>query len=165
MKKLLILLLLPLISCDMSSTGVVAVVMSDDDVEYYSETEAEDELTEIILELAQDYTKADFEDAKEYYADVSGKDKIFEGWTYEHEVFSDITITDEYAHTNYFTDGRIWTNYWFTWSGTGNFTGERLVIKGHFDYEWKDGKIIQALGFFADEEFNKEYAAAMAVAE
>ena len=110
MKKLLLLLLLPFISCDMSSTGVVAVVMSDDDVEYYSETEAEDELTETILELAQDYTKADFEDAKEYYADdakvffnsteVTGKDKIFEGWTYEHEVFSDITITDEYAHTN-----------------------------------------------------------------
>ena len=48
MKKLLILLLFPLISCDMSSTGVVAVVMSDDDVEYYSETEAEDELTERI---------------------------------------------------------------------------------------------------------------------
>jgi hypothetical protein len=175
MKKLLLLLLLPFISCDMSSTGVVAVVMSDDDVEYYSETEAEDELTETILELAQDYTKADFEDAKEYYADdakvffnsteVTGKDKIFEGWTYEHEVFSDITITDEYAHTNYFTDGRIWTNYWFTWSATGNFTGERLVIKGHFDYEWKDGKIVQALGFFADEQFNKEYAAAMAAAE
>ena len=66
MKKLLLLLLFPFISCDMSSTGVVAVVMSDDDVEYYSETEAEDELTETILELAQDYTKADFEDAKEY---------------------------------------------------------------------------------------------------
>ena len=54
MKKLLLLLLFPFISCDMSSTGVVAVVMSDDDVEYYSETEAEDELTETILELAQD---------------------------------------------------------------------------------------------------------------
>ena len=61
--------------------------------------------------------------------------------------------------------GRIWTNYWFTWSAPGNFTGERLVIKGHFDYEWKDGKIVQALGFFADEQFNKEYAAAMAAAE
>ena len=35
----------------MSSTGVVAVVMSDDDVEYYSETDVEDELTETILEL------------------------------------------------------------------------------------------------------------------
>ncbi|MAR62580.1 MAG: hypothetical protein CMC45_01735, partial [Flavobacteriaceae bacterium] len=67
---------------------------------------------------------------------------------------------DEYAHTNYFSDGRIWTNYWFTWSATGNFTGQELKIKGHFDYEWKDGKIVQALGFFADEQFNKEYAAA-----
>ena len=41
-----------------------------------------------------------------------------------------------------------------------NFTGQELKIKGHFDYEWKDGKIVQALGFFADEQFNKEYAAA-----
>ena len=54
----------------------------------------------------------------------------------------------------------VWTNYWFTWSATGNFTGQELKIKGHFDYEWKDGKIVQALGYFADEQFNKEYAAA-----
>ena len=49
MKKLLLLLFIPFISCDMSSTGVVGILMSDDDVEYYSETEAEDELTESIL--------------------------------------------------------------------------------------------------------------------
>ena len=34
----------------------------------------------------------------------------------------------------------------------GNFTGQELKIKGHFDYEWKDGKIVR---FFADEQFNK----------
>ncbi len=170
MKKLLLLLFIPLMSCDMSSTGVVGVIMSDNDVEEYSGTEAEDELTELVLELAEDYTKADFEEAEEYYSDdvkvyfnsseVVGKENLINGWTYEHEVFSGITISDEYAHTNYFSDGRIWTNYWFTWSATGNFTGQELKIKGHFDYEWKDGKIVQALGFFADEQFNKEYAAA-----
>ncbi len=170
MKKLLLLLFIPLMSCDMSSTGVVGVIMSDNDVEEYSGTEAEDELTELVLELAEDYTKADFEEAEEYYSDdvkiyfnsteVVGKENLINGWTYEHEVFSDITISDEYAHTNYFSDGRIWTNYWFTWSATGNFTGQELKIKGHFDYEWKDGKIVQALGYFADEQFNKEYAAA-----
>ena len=42
------------------------------------------------------------------------------------------------------------------------FTGQKwLKIKGHFDYEWKDGVIVQALGYFADEQFNKEYLAAM----
>ena len=111
----------------MSSTGVVGVIMSDNDVEEYSGTEAEDELTELVLELAEDYTKADFEEAEEYYSDdvkvyfnsteVVGKENLINGWTYEHEVFSGITISDEYAHTNYFSDGRIWTNYWFTWRG------------------------------------------------
>ena len=50
MKKLLLLLFIPLMSCDMSSTGVVGVIMSDNDVEEYSGTEAEDELTELVLE-------------------------------------------------------------------------------------------------------------------
>ena len=27
--------------------------------------------------------------------------------------------------------------------------------------EWKDGKIVQTLGFFADEQYNKEFAAAI----
>ena len=43
MKKLLLLLFIPLMSCDMSSTGVVGVIMSDNDVEEYSGKEAEDE--------------------------------------------------------------------------------------------------------------------------
>ena len=69
MKKLLLLLLIPLISCDMSSTGVVGILMSDDDVEYYSDTEAEDELTESVLEMSEDYVEADFEEMKEYFSD------------------------------------------------------------------------------------------------
>ena len=171
MKKLLLLLLIPFISCDMSSTGVVGILMSDDDVEYYSGTEAEDELTESVLEMAEDYVEADFEEMKEYYSDsivsffnsneVKGLSNLIDGWTFEHELFSDIKISDEYAHTNYFSDGRIWTNYWFTWSAKGNYTGQEITTKAHFDYEWKDGKIVQALGFFADEQFNKEFAAAM----
>ena len=145
--------------------------MSDDDVEYYSGTEAEDELTESVLEMAEDYVEADFEEMKEYYSDsivsffnsneVKGLSNLIDGWTFEHELFSDIKISDEYAHTNYFSDGRIWTNYWFTWSAKGNYTGQEITTKAHFDYEWKDGKIVQALGFFADEQFNKEFAAAM----
>ena len=171
MKKLLLLLFIPLMSCDMSSTGVVGVIMSDNDVEEYSGNEAEDELTELVLELAEDYTKADFEEAEEYYSDdvkiyfnsteVVGKDVLIYGWTYEHEVFSDITISDEYVIILIIFQmvefGQI---IGLRWSATGNFTGQELKIKGHFDYEWKDGKIVQALGYFADEQFNKEYAAA-----
>ena len=31
--------------------------------------DGQDELTELVLELAEDYTKADFEEAEEYYSD------------------------------------------------------------------------------------------------
>ena len=171
MKKLLLLLLIPLISCDMSSTGVVGILMSDDDVKYYSDTDAEDELTESVLEMAEDYVEADFEEMKEYFSDsivsyfnsteVNGLNDLIDGWAIEHELYSNITISDEYAHTNYFSDGRIWTNYWFTWTATGNYTGQEIETKAHFDYEWKDGKIVQTLGFFADEQYNKEFAAAI----
>ena len=51
-----------------------------------------DELTELVLELAEDYTNADFEEAKEYYSDnvkiyfnsneVVGKENLIEGWKY-----------------------------------------------------------------------------------
>ena len=165
-EKLLLLLFIPLMSCD-TVTGVVGIIMSDNDVEEYSGTEAEDELTELVLELAEDYTNADFEEAKEYYSDnvkiyfnsneVVGKENLIEGWKYEHEVFSDIKISDEYAHTK-LSDGRIWTNYYYECYRKFH---PKLKIKGHFDYEWKDGEIVQALGYFADEQFNKEYLAAM----
>ena len=102
MKKLLLLLIIPFISCDMSSTGVVGILMSDDDVEYYSGTEAEDELTESVLEMAEDYVEADFEEMKEYYSDsivsffnsneVKGLSNLIDVCTFEHVLFSDIKI-------------------------------------------------------------------------
>ena len=153
----------------MSSTGVVGVIMSDNDVEEYSGTEDEDELTELVLELAEHYTKADFEEAEEYYSDdvkiyfnsneVVGKVNLIDGWTYEHEVFSDITISDEYAHTNYFKGGDTWTNNWFTWEGTGNKTGIRTSNRTHFDYKWKNGKIVEMNCYFDTTALNMELAA------
>ena len=171
MKKLLLLLFIPLMSCDMSSTGVVGVIMSDNDVEEYSGTEAEDELTELVLELAEDYTKADFEEAKEYYSDnvkiyfnsteVVGKENLINGWTYEHEVFSDITISDEYAHTNYFNNGQVWTNHWFVNTTTGNYTKKTTSARAHTDLKWEDGKVV-IFQVYYDPTFQIKEATAMA---
>ena len=36
-----------------------------------------------------------------------------------HTIFNNIKIEDRYQHTNYFKEGEIWTNSWFTWIGTG----------------------------------------------
>ena len=92
---------------------------------------------------------------------IDGLSDLIDGWKQQHVVFSEIKMSDPYVHTNYFSNGGIWSNFWFTWTATSNATGNQLEIRAHFDYKWEDGKIVVSQGFFADEEFNKEMAAAM----
>ena len=130
-----------------------------------------DDLSAKVLDLAKEYQNNSYELSRELYSDtvqtrfnsttIDGLSDLIDGWKQQHIVFSDIKMSNPYVHTNYFSNGGIWSNFWFTWSATSNATGNQLEIRAHFDYKWEDGKIVISQGFFADEEFNKEMAAAM----
>jgi len=130
-----------------------------------------DDLSAKVLDLAKEYQNNSYELSRELYSDtvqtrfnsttIDGLSDLINGWKQQHVVFSDIKMSNPYVHTNYFSNGGIWSNFWFTWSATSNATGNQLEIRAHFDYKWEDGKIVISQGFFADEEFNKEMAAAM----
>ena len=130
-----------------------------------------DDLSAKVLDLATEYQNNSYELSRELYSDtvqtrfnstaIDGLSDLIDGWKQQHVVFSDIKMSNPYVHTNYFSNGGIWSNFWFTWSATSNATGNELEIRAHFDYKWEDGKIVVSQGFFADEEFNKEMAAAM----
>ena len=130
-----------------------------------------DELSAKVLDLATEYQNNSYELSRDLYSDtvqtrfnstaIDGLSDLIDGWKQQHVVFSDIKMSNPYVHTNYFSNGGIWSNFWFTWSATSNTTGNQLEIRAHFDYKWEDGKIVVSQGFFADEEFNKEMAAAM----
>ena len=130
-----------------------------------------DDLSAKVLDLATEYQNNSYELSRELYSDtvqtrfnstaIDGLSDLIDGWKQQHVVFSDIEMSNPYVHTNYFSNGGIWSNFWFTWSATSNATGNQLEIRAHFDYKWEDGKIVVSQGFFADEEFNKEMAAAM----
>ena len=130
-----------------------------------------DDLSVKVLDLAKEYQNNSYELSRELYSDtvqtrfnstsIDGLSDLVDGWKQQHAVFSDIKMSDPYVHTNYFSNGGIWSNFWFTWSATSNATGNQLEIRAHFDYKWEEGKIVISQGFFADEEFNKEMAAAM----
>ena len=130
-----------------------------------------DDLSAKVLDLATEYQNNSYELSRELYSDtvqtrfnstaIDGLSDLIDGWKQQHVVFSDIKMSNPYVHTNYFSNGGIWSNFWFTWSATSNATGNQLEIRAHFDYKWEDGKIVISQGFFADEEFNKEMAAAM----
>ena len=129
-----------------------------------------DDLSNKIMEMAKEYQQNSYELTKQIYSDtvkvrfnldqVEGLENMISGWQQEHEVFSNISMSDEYVHTNYFSNGNVWSNFWFTWTATGNATGNEIEIKAHFDYKWENGKIVEAQGFFADNEFANELEAA-----
>ena len=130
-----------------------------------------DDLSAKVLDLATEYQNNSYEFSRELYSDtvqtkfnsthIDGLSDLIDGWKQQHVVFSDIKMSNPYVHTNSFSNGGIWSNFWFTWSATSNTTGNQLESRAHFDYKWEDGKIVVSQGFFADEEFNKEMAAAM----
>ena len=163
MKKIMLIILASLmfVGCEQPTSESAGVIQRTDD------------LSTKVKQMAEDYVSKNFEIANETYSDtvqarfnsteVQGKENLIGGWHVEHKVFSDISIEDQYAHTNYFSGGNIWTNHWFTWSATANETGEKLQIRAHFDYKWEDGKIVIAQAFFSDRDYSRIMEAAMPV--
>ena len=70
-----------------------------------------------------------------------------------------INIFDIDIYTNYLSNGNVWTNAWFTWKGKGQTTGQEYSNRGHFDYKWEDGKIVELLAYFDETSENNEIAA------
>ena len=163
MKKIMLIILASFmfVGCEQPTSESAGVIQRTDD------------LSTKVKQIAEDYVSKNFEIANETYSDtvqarfnsteVQGKENLIGGWHVEHKVFSDISIEDQYAHTNYFSGGNIWTNHWFTWSATANETGEKLQIRAHFDYKWEDGKIVIEQAFFSDREYSRIMEAAMPV--
>ena len=161
MKKIMLIILASFmfVACEQPTSENAGVIQRTDD------------LSAKVLDLAKEYQNNSYELSRELYSDtvqtrfnstsIDGLSDLVDGWKQQHAVFSDIKMSDPYVHTNYFSNGGIWSNFWFTWSATSNATGNQLEIRAHFDYKWEDGKIVISQGFFADEEFNKEMAAAM----
>ena len=155
MKKtlLLILLVAPTLTFCQKSAGLLSQV---------------DELSLIAQELDADYASNEhtlwdktLSDNAVVYLNNSKMDgkTVKEIFKSHHTMFNDIEILDLYAHTNYFKDGNIWTNTWFTWEGTGNKTGVRYSNRGNNNYKWENGKIVEMNCYNDTTALNMELAA------
>jgi len=129
----------------------------------------DDDLTANIKLQYESYVANDFSFSDQYSEDVvsrinnlviDGRDNLMTGWKSHHEVlFENIDIQDVYVHTNYFSDGAVWSSAWLTWSAEGQTTGEEYSNRGHFDYRWEDGKIVELLAYFSEYPEATETAA------
>ena len=101
MKKIMLIILASFmfVGCEQATSESAGVIQRTDD------------LSTKVKQIAEDYVSKNFEIANETYSDtvqarfnsteVQGKENLIGGWHVEHKVFSDISIEDQYAHTNY----------------------------------------------------------------
>ena len=130
-----------------------------------------DDLSAKVLDLATEYQNNSYELSRELYSDtvqtkfnstdIDGLSDLIDGWKQQHVVFSDIKMSDPYVHTNYFKNGQIWTNHWFTNTATGNFTGETTSARVHTDLKWENGKVVRFQAYY-DPTLQIKEATAMA---
>ena len=160
MKKIFstLLLLLLIISC--SSQLGTAIVMDDD------------ELTLNAKKLLKSYIDNDFTLWEELFSDdcevrfnniVTDKTNLIAGIKQDHILFETMVTSDEYAHTNYFNNGQVWTNHWFVNTTTGNYTKETTSARAHTDLKWEDGKVV-IFQVYYDPAFQIKEANAMSLA-
>ena len=126
----------------------------------------DDELSSNIKFLLEKYVKNEFDVSELYSKDlisrinnmeINGYDNLIPGFKAHHEIlYNNINVKDLYVHTNYFSNGEIWSNAWFTWTGTGKTTGDDYSNRGHFDYKWKNGKIVELLAYYSENAEAKE---------
>ena len=122
-----------------------------------------DDLSVKVMDLAKEYQQNSYELTRQIYSDTvqvsfnsvssDGLANLIAGWEQQHEVFSDISMTDEYVHTNYFSDGNIWSNYWFTWKATSKSTGVTISNPVHSWFKWDGDKVSEGAFIFDPTEY------------
>jgi len=86
-------------------------------------------------------------------ADVSFDD-VNQAFSSGHEYFDNIQHSDYDVSTMYYNDGKIFTNYWYTWSATSKKTGEVLSLKGYCWFKWEDDKVVEVYNAFDPTAYN-----------
>ena len=110
-----------------------------------------DELSLNAKSLLKAYIDNDFSLWEELFSDdcevlinnnALDKKSAIEGFKQERTLFNSLSLSEDYSHTNYFNNGNIWTNHWFTVEATGAFTEETNSVRVHTDLKWENGKVV-----------------------
>ena len=141
MKKILSIFLLSVMtfSCSNQKPQGTAVVKDSDELSLNAKS------------LLKAYVDNDFSLWEELFSDdcevlinnnALDKKSAIEGFKQERTLFNSLSISEDYSHTNYFNNGNILTNHWFTAEATGAFTGETNSVRVHTDLKWENGKVV-----------------------
>ena len=97
--------------------------------------------------LANDMTGQDELFAENAVANVNGVETtpaaMMEGFLQGRNFYSDITNSDRATGTFILDNGEVYTNTWFTWTGTSNATDVTIKSPVQASFKWENDKVVE----------------------
>ncbi|CAI8161056.1 MAG: Uncharacterised protein [Polaribacter sp. SA4-10] len=85
-------------------------------------------------------------------------DQVNAGFSSGHDFFDNIKHTEFNVSTMYYNDGKIFTNYWYTWTATSKKTNNEITLKGYSWFKWENDKVVEVYNAFDPTAYNAEMA-------
>ena len=54
-----------------------------------------------------------------------------------------------------YSNGEVYTNFWYTWTGAARSSGEALRVRGYAWFKWAGGKVVEAYNAFDPTKYNQ----------
>ena len=118
-----------------------------------------------MVQFTKAYQDNDIESARTIFSDdvvfhVNDSDLTFdqvkEGFSAGHDYFDNIRHSEYDVSTMYYNNGKIFTNYWYTWAATSKKSNEELVLKGYCWFKWENDKVVEVYNAFDPTAYNME---------
>jgi len=140
---------------------------------------SQDDKSQKVREALEAYMRNDSTKIYEYYVDTvkiydqmaanqeGGKTKPNPGGRtgfaanerMNHDYFTDIKVTTDNIITLAFSDGKLHTGVWCTWTGKGKFTNKDISAPLHLAFIWEGDKIVREYRYFDPTVLYAEVAA------
>ncbi len=127
-----------------------------------------DPRTQYALDLSAAYTSNDFAAWMEYLAEdaeimvndaTMNREEVIAAFSAGHDVFDGIAHEDLNVTTMLYNNGTVFTNMWYTWTGTAKASGEALSVKGYCWMQWEGDTVIALYNAFDPTLYNEALSA------
>lgn len=146
------LLLIPTISLLILSCSQVSENYHEKSEHHFGTIEVGDVKSTAMDAFNDAYLENDMTGQEELFAEnavanVNGVETtptaMMEGFLQGRNFYSDITNSDRATGTFVLDSGEIYTNTWFTWTGTSNATGVTVDSPVQASFKWENDKVVE----------------------
>lgn len=142
---------------------LTACIFAPNNAAWSGVMDALDPRTDRVLEMCNAYCSNDPAAWTRYYAEDAiahvndsdlSVDAITAAYAAGHAAFAGIRHENVTCTTMRYSNGQVFTNYWYVWVGNARSTGEELRVKGYAWFRWEGDDVVESYNAFDPTRYN-----------